>query len=122
MTISWFGLSSFKITSKDLTIITDPFSKEVGLAPVRGNADVIISSNPASFWANNFSSISGSPFIISGSGEYDIKDAFIMGCPCENQELGPSTIYMIEIEGIRIAFLGLIKQAQLTDKQKEGAK
>ena len=29
------------------------------------------------------------------------------------------TIYSIEVEGIRIAFLGPIKQTQLTDEQKE---
>ena len=42
MTISWFGLSSFKITGKDITIITDPFGKSTGLTAVRGAADVVI--------------------------------------------------------------------------------
>jgi len=118
MTISWFGLSSFKLTGKDMTIITDPFGKTTGLTAVRGAADVVVCSNPQLDWCNNFSSISGSPFIISGPGEYDIKDAFIIGCQAENKELGPTTIYSIELEGVRIAFLGPIKQAQLTDAQK----
>lgn len=119
MTISWFGLSSFKIVGRDVTIITDPFGKTTGLTAVRGAADVIISSNPALDWCNNFSSISGTPFIIQGPGEYDIKDVFIIGTPAENKDLGPTTIYSIEIEGIRIAFLGPIKQSSLTDAQKE---
>src|SRR5258708_1226411 len=119
MTISWFGLSSFKITSKDMTIITDPFGKTTGLTAVRGAANVVICSNPALDWCNNFSSISGEPFIINGPGEYDIKDAFVIGTAAENKELGANTIYSIEVEGIRIAFLGPIKQASLTDEQKE---
>lgn len=119
MTISWFGLSSFKITGRDITIITDPFGKSTGLTAVRGGADVVICSNPGLDWCNNFSSISGSPFIIQGPGEYDIKDAFIIGTPGENKELGQNTLYSIEVEGIRIAFLGPIKQAELTDEQKE---
>lgn len=119
MQISWFGLSSFKITGKDLTIITDPFGKSTGLSPVRGGADVVISSNPNLDWCNNFSSISGTPFIITGPGEYDIKGSFIIGTAAENQELGPTTIYNIEVEGVRIAFLGPIKQTQLTDVQKQ---
>ncbi len=119
MTISWFGLSSFKITSKDLTIITDPFGSQTGLTAVRGGADVVISSNPKLDWSNNFSSITGSPFIIDGPGEYDIKEAFIIGTRAENKELGPTTIYSIDVEGIRIAFLGPIKQSQLTDEQKQ---
>lgn len=119
MTISWFGLSSFKIIGKDVTIITDPFGKESGLSPVRGQADVVISSNTGNELCNNFSSISGSPFMITGPGEYDVKGVFILGCSAQNKELGPNTIYSIEIEDIRIAFLGLIKQSQLTDEQKE---
>ena len=119
MTISWFGLSSFKITSKDITIITDPFGKSTGLITVRGTADVIICTNPKLDWCNNFSSISGNPFLISGPGEYDIKGIAVIGAAADNSELGTNAIYSIEIEGIRLAFLGPIKQSQLTDSQKQ---
>ncbi len=119
MTITWFGLGSFKITGKEITIITDPFGSETGLTAVRGAADVVVCSNPNLSWANNFSSISGNPFIINGAGEYDIKEAFIIGTAAENKTLGPTTIFNIELEGIRIAFLGPINQTQLTDEQKE---
>jgi L-ascorbate metabolism protein UlaG (beta-lactamase superfamily) len=119
MTISWFGLGSFKITGKDITIITDPFGSGSGLTSVRGAADVVICSNPNLDWCNNFSSISGNPFLVTGAGEYDIKEAFIIGTPAENKNLGQTTIYSIELEGIRIAFLGPISQTQLTDEQKQ---
>lgn len=119
MTISWFGLSSFKIIGKDITIITDPFGKTTGLTAVRGAADVVICSNPNLDWCNNFSSISGNPFMVTGPGEYDIKGAFIIGAGAENKELGPNTIYSIEVEAVRIAFLGPIAQTQLTDEQKQ---
>lgn len=115
MTITWFGLSSFKIVGKDITIITDPFGKETGLTPVRGLADAVVCSNQSSNWVNNLSSISGSPFKVSGPGEFDIKGAFIMGTGADNG----SCIYSIEVESIRIAFIGLTKQSQLTDAQKE---
>lgn len=124
MTITWFGLSSFKLVSKDVTIITDPFGKSTGLSPVRGSADIIISTNQDLDWCNNFSSISGQPFIVNGPGEYDIKGSFIIGTPAENKELGKNTIYSIELEDIRIAFFGPFNQTQLTDDQKaalEGA-
>lgn len=129
MIISWFGLSSFKITGKDITIITDPFGSTTGLTAVRGAADVVVCSNPKLDWCNNFSSISGplrsrgseasNPFLVTGPGEYDIKEAFIIGTAADNKDLGTTTIYSIEVEGIRIAFLGPIKQSQLTDAQKE---
>ncbi|MBI2607323.1 MAG: MBL fold metallo-hydrolase [Candidatus Doudnabacteria bacterium] len=119
MTISWFGLSSFKITGKDITIITDPFGSKSGLTPVRGAADVIVSTNPEHPWCNSFSSVSSTPFIISGPGEFDIKGAFIIGAPAENKELGASTIYAIEIEDVRLAFIGPIQQTQLTEPQQQ---
>lgn len=119
MTISWFGLGSFKIIGKDLTIITDPFGKQTGLLPVRGVVDVVISSDPKSEWCNNFSSISGQPFIIQGPGEYDIKGTFIIGTPATNKQSDNLTIYSIELEGLRVAFIGPIKQNQLTQEQQE---
>jgi L-ascorbate metabolism protein UlaG (beta-lactamase superfamily) len=117
MTISWYGLGSFKITGKDMTIITDPFGSGVGLTAVRGGADVVICSNPKLDWCNNFSSITGNPFLVTGPGEYDIKEAFIIGTTAQNKELGETTIYSIQLEGIRIAFLGPISQTALTDEQ-----
>lgn len=119
MTITWFGLSSFKLVGKDVTIITDPFGSKSGLSPVRGGADVVLLSNPELEWSNNLSSITGEPFVITGPGEYDIKGTFILGAPAENKELGANTVYVIEMEDIRVAFFGAFNQAQLTDDQKQ---
>jgi L-ascorbate metabolism protein UlaG (beta-lactamase superfamily) len=119
MTLTWFGLSSFKITGKDITIITDPFGGKSGLSPVRGGADVVILSNPEVEWNNNLSSITGTPFIINGPGEYDIKSTFITGTAAENKELGTNAIYCIEVDDVRIAFFGAFNQTQLTDEQRE---
>lgn len=116
MTISWFGFSSFKITTKDTTIITDPFGSNNGLSLVRGAAEIVVSSDPANNLCNNFSSISGSPFVISGPGEYELKGVFIMGTKSSNQN---ATIYCLEVEDIRIAFFGQIKQSSLNESQKE---
>ena len=45
MVITWYGLSSFKIASGSLTLITDPFSASVGLLAPRGGADIVVVSN-----------------------------------------------------------------------------
>ena len=42
MQIQYFGLSSFKITTKEAVAITDPFHKDSGLVPPRGAADILI--------------------------------------------------------------------------------
>jgi L-ascorbate metabolism protein UlaG (beta-lactamase superfamily) len=119
MTLTWFGLSSFKLVGKDITIITDPFGNKTGLSPVRGAADVVILSNPSLDWNNNLSSISGTPFVVNGPGEYDIKNCLIIGIQAENKDLGVNTIFNIELDDVRIAFFGAFNQAELTDEQKE---
>lgn len=125
MTITWYGHSCFKITNQGghLTIITDPFDKSIGLTPPRGSTDIITVSHDH-YDHNNVKTISGSPFIINNPGEYEIKGIRIVGCSSfhdkkQGQERGLNTIYLIEIDKIRICHLGDFGQERLTDEQLE---
>ena len=125
MTISWYGHSCFKITNQGghLTIITDPFDKGIGLIPPRSNADIVTISHDH-YDHNNIKAISGNPFIINNPGEYEIKGIRIIGCSSfhdkkQGQEKGLNTIYLIEIDKIRICHLGDFGQERLTDEQLE---
>jgi len=125
MTISWYGLSCFKITNQGghLTIITDPFDKSFGLTPPRGNADIVLISHEHDDH-NNVKAISGSPFIINNPGEYEIKGIRIVGCSSfhdkkQGQERGLNTIYLIKMDKIRICHLGDFGEQRLTDEQLE---
>jgi L-ascorbate metabolism protein UlaG (beta-lactamase superfamily) len=128
MHINWFGLSCFKIVSKDVTIFTDPFGKASGLTPARGAADILISSNPDNDLYNNFSSFSGDPFLVDGPGEYDVKSAFIRGIPLAGKPaeggekkvgLNRRAIYAVTVEGLTLGFLGGLNVKTLTDSQIE---
>src|SRR3989344_5900132 len=80
MVISWFGLSSFKISSGPLTVITDPFSKNTGLTPPRGATDIVIISNATSDLYNNRAAVGDEKtFVVDCPGEYDVKSLFIRG-------------------------------------------
>lgn len=125
MTISWYGHSCFKITNQGghLTIITDPFDKGIGLAPPRASADIVVVTHEH-YDHNNISVVSGQPFIINGPGEYEVKGVNIFGLvgyhdQQEGLERGLDTIYLIEIDGLRICHLGDIGQPRLTDEQLE---
>lgn len=125
MTINWYGHSCFKITNQGghLTIITDPFNKKIGLNPPRGSADIILVSHDH-FDHNNVKAISGTPFIINGPGEYETKEAIISGISSfhdakKGEERGVNTIYLIEVDGIKICYLGDFGQEKLTDNQLE---
>lgn len=125
MTISWYGHSCFKITNQGghLTIITDPFDKSIGLTPPRGNSDIVTVSHDHPDH-NNVQAISGQPFVISGPGEYEIKGIKIIGCSSyhdkkKGEERGLNTIYLMEIDKIRVCHLGDFGQERLTGKQLE---
>jgi L-ascorbate metabolism protein UlaG (beta-lactamase superfamily) len=106
-----------------LTIITDPFDKSIGLKPPRGAADIVIVSHDH-YDHNNIKALSGTPFVIDGPGEYEIKEVRIIGCDSfhdqkQGRERGSNTIYLIEVDKIRVCHLGDFGQERLSDKQLE---
>ncbi len=124
MVITWYGQSCFKIQSGDTVLITDPFDKAVGLTPPRGQVNVVTISH-GHYDHNNIESLaSANPFIVEGPGEYEVKGINILGVQSfhdskEGKERGNNTVYIIEMEGIKICHLGDIGQLKLTNEQLE---
>lgn len=125
MVISWLGLSCFKISSGELTIVTDPFSKSSGLMAPRVQTHVAVISNPQVELYNNRQSLGGEVFVIDGPGEFDVKSLFVHGIAAAGEEKNRqngfdyTTIYNIRMEDIKLGFLGSLKQKELTDEQLE---
>lgn len=123
MVITWYGHSCFKIQSGDLTIAIDPYSKEIGLTPPRFQASIVLVTHDH-FDHNNASSLAGDPFIITGAGEYEVRGAYVQGIPTyhdavEGKERGMNTVYMIAVEGIRIAHCGDFGETELRSETLE---
>jgi L-ascorbate metabolism protein UlaG (beta-lactamase superfamily) len=118
MQIQYFGLSSFKITTKEATIITDPFHKDSGLTPPRGAADILVLAQKNSKLYSAVSGISGEHFDITDPGEYDIKGVTVTGIPLKQEEKY-ITIFLIESEDMRILNLTHIKEFNLTENELE---
>ena len=123
MKITWCGHSCFKIVTKNATIITDPFSKDIGLKPPRCEADIVtVSHNHHDH--NNTSTLRKSPFVINSPGEYELRGVAILGINSfhdrkRGEERGLNTLFIIKAEGIRICHLGDLGQEELTDEQLE---
>lgn len=126
MIISWYGHSCFKITtrtkrgSEEVTIITDPYDKSIGLRPPQGSADIITISHEHHDH-NNRSALKGDFFIADAPGEYSIKGITIEGVDSfhddkNGQERGRNTIFLIESEDMRICHLGDLGH-KLSEKQ-----
>lgn len=118
MHIQHLGLSSFKFITKDATVVTDPFGKESGLTPPRGNADIVILAEEDNELYSSFGSLSGEPFMITSPGEYDVKGVTVAGIPLE-QEKKHISIFLLESEGIKILNLTHIKDFNIKEDELE---
>ena len=110
MNINWYGQTCFKISvskSKNgqVNIIIDPPTKDSGLRGPKLEADILLSTDIKGLSA-------GSHFLITGPGEYDIKDIYIQGTKAKG-----ATIYTIEAEDMKLCHLGRINQKELTSEQ-----
>ncbi|MDO8260165.1 MAG: MBL fold metallo-hydrolase [Candidatus Magasanikbacteria bacterium] len=126
MLISWLGHSCFKIQDKTgtdgLTIITDPFNKDIGLKVPNCEADIITVSHDHKDH-NNTGALRGTPHIINLAGEYDVKGILIRGVESfhdekKGKERGGNVMYRMEVDGISISHLGDLGHV-LDDKQLE---
>ena len=118
MQIQYFGLSSFKITTKEASIITAPFHKDSGLTPPRGAADILILADKNNKLYSAVSGVSGQPFDMDTPGEYDLKGVTVTGIPLKQEEKYVS-VFLIESEDIRILNLTHIKEWNMKEDEIE---
>jgi len=124
MIITYYGKQSFKVSFGETTLSFDPVSKASKEKESRFGADVtLISVNHPDFnGAEQNSHGDREPFVIAGPGEYEIKEVFIKGFPSKSHYDGGdyiNTIYFVELEGIKMCFLGAINTLELPDAAKE---
>ncbi|MCX6739891.1 MAG: MBL fold metallo-hydrolase [Candidatus Parcubacteria bacterium] len=117
MTIFWHGQGAFKIVEKDVVVAIDPHDK-TGLKMPKFQAQILLITDTKDQYINA-EGLRGDSFMIDGAGEYEVKNVFVYGIPAEKKDNEKITIYLIEMEGIKIAHLGMTTQDTLTDKQLE---
>jgi L-ascorbate metabolism protein UlaG (beta-lactamase superfamily) len=108
--ITFYGEGCFKLQSGDFVVLSDPFDNKTGLTPPRFKADIILKTlTPLPITSEQNQSAG---HLISGPGEYNIKDAAITGFPLakESSEKFFKTVYLAEFEGFKICFLGHISE------------
>lgn len=110
MIINWLGLSCFKMQTRELTLVTDPYGPDTGLRPIKAKADLLTISHLHGDH-NYLRGIMGEPFIIDEIGEYEVKGIYILGFSSfhdsqKGQQRGRNIIYRFFIEGITLVHLG----------------
>lgn len=118
MVITYQGAESFRISQGDLSIALNPVSKDSKLKSSKVGADItIISTNHPDFnGKENTSRGDKESFVISGPGEYEVKNIGVKGFLSETAYGGKSinTIYLINFEGMNLAFLGALSNPALS--------
>lgn len=111
MDITYLGHSSFRLRGKSAVVVTDPFdSKMVGLKYPKVSADIVTVSHDHKDHSSA-EQIKDVQMVINGPGEYEVKGVSIIGLQTfhddkKGQERGKNTIYLLEIDKLRIAHLG----------------
>jgi len=142
MQIIWHGQSCFEISAtparnSQVKIVIDPFFEGTGLRAPRLEADILLSTR-GNYNHNDIKAVSGAPsassgqapFLISGPGEYEIKNIFVQGIASlavnassgnekKAKESGEKTVYIVEAEDLKLCHLGDLSQKELTEEQLE---
>jgi len=124
MIITYLGVEFFKVQFGDTTIAFNPISKDSKFKPTRFFADIALVSlnHPDMNGTANLSYNGKDPFVISGPGEYEIKDVFIKGFASKSMYGGKeriNTIYSVALENMNICFLGALSDINLSSEVKE---
>ena len=110
MDISWLGHSCFKIKGSHATVITDPYSPDLGYSLGKPTAHIVTVSHqhPGHSYVQG---IGGGPKLVTRPGEYEISGVLIIGIAAFHdkeggRERGKNTIYLIEVDEVSVCHLG----------------
>jgi len=124
MVITYQGGAFVKVGFGDITIAINPISKDSKLKTSRFGSDIaLISLNHPDFaGVDQVSFGEKNAFAVTGPGEYEIKDVFIKGFKSESKYGGEdrlNTIYTVNLENMRLCFLGALSSKDLPNEVAE---
>jgi L-ascorbate metabolism protein UlaG (beta-lactamase superfamily) len=123
MDISWLGHSCFRIKGKQTTVITDPYSPELGYTLGKHSARIVTVSHqhPGHSYVEG---IGGEPRQVTGPGEYEIGGVLIIGIATFHDDesgntRGKNTVYLMEMDEISVCHLGDLGHALNSEQAEE---
>jgi L-ascorbate metabolism protein UlaG (beta-lactamase superfamily) len=118
MIITWHGFSCFRLQEqghgREVSVVFDPFAPEDGKKLPRNlAADVVVSSHDHPRH-HHIDGVGGTPFVIDGPGEYEVKDVFVTGVETyhdlvDGKKRGRNTMYYVSVGDLLLAHLGDLK-------------
>ena len=110
MDVTWLGHGCFRLRGRGAAVVTDPYPPAIGLKLSRMDAEVLTISHDH----DNHSyaqAVRDGAYEIHGPGEYEIAGVSVIGVPTyhdseKGQKEGRNTVYLIEIDDVRVCHLG----------------
>lgn len=125
MIITYFGKQFFKIQQGEMVLAFNPVSKnsKLGISAHFGADIALITTNHPDYnGREQLSHGDREPFVISGPGDYEVKEILIRGT-MSNSEINSkkyiNTIYTLSIDNINIVFLGALSDANIPKEARE---
>lgn len=134
MQIEWYGQSAFRLTSSDTTVAIDPFADMSGLAArglqfdypaIAGLSAALLLVTHEHADHNGVEVVGGDPAILrSTAGRLPSPIGEVTAIASEHDESagterGPNTIFVFELEGLRVCHFGDFGQDALRGEQAE---
>jgi len=133
MQVEWYGQSAFRLSTSETTVAIDPFADMSAMAASRGmqfdypliegvEADLLLVTHEH-IDHNGVDAIGGDPEILrSTAGRLESPIGEVVAISSEHDtaagtERGPNTIFVFELDGIRVCHFGDFGQSALRDEQ-----
>jgi L-ascorbate metabolism protein UlaG (beta-lactamase superfamily) len=132
MRVQWYGQSAFSLSAPDATVMLDPFADlsaatagriSFDYPPIEGvDADLLLITHEH-VDHNAADVVHGSPAILrSTAGRLESPLGEVLAVASEHDQVagterGPNTIFVFELDGLRIAHFGDLGQGALRDEQ-----
>jgi len=100
-------MSCFRISERTrITVVTDPFSENIGLPSPKLKGDVVTISHDVP--GHNFvDAIKSDPHVLRGPGEYEIGGVFVTGIALHDVENHRQNVaYLMDYDGMTVLHLG----------------
>jgi L-ascorbate metabolism protein UlaG (beta-lactamase superfamily) len=133
MRIEWYGQSAFRLTSPDASVVIDPFDApalaghgvQFEYPPIEGASAELLLITHEHGDHNAAHVVSGDPAILrSTAGRLESPLGEVTAIASEHDQQagtmrGPNTIFVFELDGIRVCHFGDFGQSTLRDEQAE---
>lgn len=100
MIITWHGFNYFKLKTTQHSVLLNPYSLDKKTTFSKVNSNLILATDREKF--DRAKKADKNSFVVESAGEYEVDDIFVYGRQTESGHL----IFLINLENIKIAFLG----------------